>query len=210
MAHAAAREVSFFTAVAVLEDEGVVENEVKIMEEVNDGWGCGHTQEPGRLVPLPVEMLPPRIQRRGEKRARLPLEGLFAPSLVPDGSSTPPREHVDQLLVEGLLRLKTAARPYLYHVGVVGTAGPFQVDVGAQSPLPLPGGQLHALQIVDVKTPYDGYPLLLQPLLIRGQLAKAFLAGYGCGQVAPPGRFCGPKYSRIGLPGKPSSHVTTK
>src|SRR3972149_5715091 len=139
----AAREVGVLPGVAVLEDNGVVEDEVRIVKEVDDGRGGCHSQQPGRLTPLSVEVLPPGIQGSREEAARLPFEGLLAPPLVPDGGGTPSREHIDELLEEILLRLEAGSGAYLHHVGIVGTPCPLQVDVGTESPPSIPGRQLH-------------------------------------------------------------------
>src|SRR5437660_613055 len=75
-----------------------------------------------------VELLVPAIERNGEDRARLPLEGEAGTGIVPHGGGTAARQHQDHLLEQMVLRLEFLARRDLADIAVVRRARGFVVD----------------------------------------------------------------------------------
>src|SRR5918992_3113351 len=64
-------------AVAVRENEGVIENVIEISVAVDDHRSVGKGYHPHRLGAVSVEMLMPGIERSREKAPSLPFERVF-------------------------------------------------------------------------------------------------------------------------------------
>src|SRR5439155_20382784 len=92
-----------------------------------------------RRRPGAVEALVPAVERDGEHRARLPLEGDATALVVPHRGRAAAVEHQDHLLEQLPLRLELLAGRYFAHVAVVGGARRLMIDVDAAAAAPCPG-----------------------------------------------------------------------
>ena len=76
---------------AALEIVPVIEHEIDIVIEIDHGRRVGHRDVAHHLLARAVEMLVPAIERDGEDRACLPLEGDASAGIVPHGGGTAAR-----------------------------------------------------------------------------------------------------------------------
>src|SRR5688572_17960148 len=61
----------------------IAEDEIQIAQSIDHLRRVGQRHVPRALVSLDIEMLMPRVERRREKAAFLPLEGLLFATFVP-------------------------------------------------------------------------------------------------------------------------------
>jgi hypothetical protein len=88
----------------------IADDEIQIAESIDHLGRVGQRHVPRALVSLNIEMLMPRVERRREKAAFLPLEDLLFAAFVPDGGRSSAFENVNQLLEQIALRLALAPR----------------------------------------------------------------------------------------------------
>ena len=153
-------------AEAVPEDVPVVHDEVHVVEDVVDQRRVGDPQELRLPVARTVEVLVGGVHRDGEQASFLPLEALPLAVALPQGGGAPPRQHVDQLVEDVLLRVEALARRNRHHEGIVEVAGPFQVDVDAVAALAVPPLHRHFLEVLDEVAPDHVHPLGLHPAVV--------------------------------------------
>ncbi len=84
-----AAKVFVLAGVAVAEDKVVVENKVRTMVDIDYKGGRSDAEEPGRFIPLAVEVLTESVQRRREKAALAPFKSLFLSTRKPYRGSAP-------------------------------------------------------------------------------------------------------------------------
>ena len=94
---------------AVLEVVARVEYELDIVIEVDDRGPVGDGHVACRPRALAVEMLVPAVDRNGEQRALVPLEGDLLTRIVPNAGRAAPVQYVDHFLEQLALRLELAA-----------------------------------------------------------------------------------------------------
>src|SRR5207302_3019922 len=106
--------------VAVLKEIVVVEDKVEVPGDVDlKGRRCG-SEEPGRLLPIQIEVLVVAVQRRREQAARLPLDRLlFGRPMLPDSRGAAPVQDVVGRLEQMVEDLALAARSYLDDPAIV-------------------------------------------------------------------------------------------
>src|SRR5207237_1581290 len=80
---ALATEVASLAAETIAELVAIVEQEVRAVEQSDDGWSVRYGSISGRLIAAAIEVLVGGIQRDGEDAAWPPLESLLAIVLVP-------------------------------------------------------------------------------------------------------------------------------
>src|SRR5215470_18018769 len=71
------------SVVPVAEDEIVVEDEIRVMKEIDHYRRVVHRKKARRSRPA-IYVLAPDVERRSERRPRLPVDGLFRSAGVPD------------------------------------------------------------------------------------------------------------------------------
>ena len=129
------------------ERERVVEDELRLVEDVEDDRQVRHGREPGRLGARPIEDLVLRVHRNAEYRRRSPLERVALAVRFLDGRSPAARDDVDQLVVHMLLGVELPARRNLDHVGREEVAATGQVHVRAEPAQPLPWLERHRVAV---------------------------------------------------------------
>ncbi len=144
---------------AVLEVAGVTEHEIEIVVQVDDGGRVGDRDVARRRLTRAVEMLIPAIERNGEDRARLPLEGDARAGIVPHRGRAAAGEHQDHFLEQMVLRRECLARGDLADIAVVRGARGFVVDEYAPSTLARPWLELDGAQVRHVVSTDDVEPL---------------------------------------------------
>ena len=158
-------EVALLAAEAVGELERAVEDEIEVVVLAQRRRQVGDGDVADRLRAA-VEVLVPRVQRNREQAALRPLERLLVLLVIPDARRAAPEEHVDDLLVHVMLRLRRAARSDLHNVRVLG-ARRVEVEDRAATALPRPGAQLYAGHVLDVVPLHDGHALRFRPIPVR-------------------------------------------
>ena len=113
----------------------IVENKIQITKAVDHHRRVRQRDEPGRLIPLNVEMLAPGIERRREHAAFLPFECLLAAAFGPNAGRAAPLDHVDQLFEEVALRQGLALRRDFTRVTVTTASGADQLMKAPKTPL---------------------------------------------------------------------------
>src|ERR1044071_5351759 len=103
-----AAEKPLFAAEAIGEPERIVENKIQIAESVDHHRRIRKRDECGRLVPLNVEMLAPRVERRPKHASLLPFESLLAAAFRPNTGRAAPFVNIDQLFKQIALRQSLA------------------------------------------------------------------------------------------------------
>src|SRR3990172_7899896 len=134
-------KVIVLSAVAVGEDELVVEDEIVVVEQVHDQRHVGDRQEARRLAAGAVEVLIPGVEGRRKKTSFLPLKGFLFSFPGPYRRSAPSAQDEDQLLEDLPLRNEIFSRQDLANIRVVGLPdgrfslqdGTVQIDVHAFS-----------------------------------------------------------------------------
>src|SRR5207244_4849233 len=95
---------------AIVEREWVIEHELQIVKQADDGRGVADRQVASRLAAAAVEMLVAGIERDGEKAALAPFEGDFAVFVVPHRRGAVALEDVHHLLIDVQLDVRLSAR----------------------------------------------------------------------------------------------------
>ena len=160
-------------------------------------------------------MLVPAIERDGEDRAGLPLEGDARAGIVPHRGRAAAVEDHDHLLVEMMLRRELLPRRDLADVAVVGIARVLVVDDDAFGVAPRPRLQIDGAQIWDVLRVDDVEALVAHEahigrILLGPKLVRQFLGDdeilvlpfgrlFGRFSVPIPGPFAGPRFPPAGL-----------
>src|SRR5262245_27568409 len=93
-----------FAVIPVTKDEIVVEDEIRVMKEVNHHRRIVHRKEARRRSPT-VYVLAPDVKRRRNNRARLPFNSLFRSAGVPDCGLALAAQDVDHLFKKIALRI---------------------------------------------------------------------------------------------------------
>src|SRR5579883_1266830 len=122
------------------------ENVIDVLVKIDHRRRIGDRHIPRRLLSGAVEMLMPSVERNGEQRPRLPLEGDALALVVPHGGRAAAVENEDHLLVELPMRLELLAGRNLHHVAVVGDARSVVVDEDRIAAAPRPWLELNGAQ----------------------------------------------------------------
>ena len=154
-----------------------VEDEFRLFIEVHHRRRVGHRDEARGLLARAVEMLVPAIERNGEQRARLPLEGDLLALVVPHAGGAAAGEDEDHFLEQLALRRELAARIDLADVAVVRGARGVVVHVHALAAAPRPGLQRDGVQAFHVNGRNDveaflGHPAGIGGLFLRGEFLR--------------------------------------
>ena len=152
-----------FIADAVVEDAGVVEDEVGVVEEVHHGELVGDGGEAGGLRAGAVEVLVLGVEGDAEGRAGAPLEGVLGAAGELDGGGAAAGDDVDVLVVEVLLDVELTAGFDLGDVGAEVVALAREVDVCAAAAEAGPGFDL-AVDAVHAVLFQDGHALAADEL----------------------------------------------
>ena len=141
-------------------------------------------------------MLVPAVERDGEQRARLPLEGDALALVVPHRGGAAAVEHQDHLLEQLALRRELLARRDLADVAVVGGARGVVIDVDAGAAAPRPGLQLDGAQVAHIMRADDVETFLAYPARCRASLSRSRISSpalpkrwrpWPCLAPCPPG-----------------------
>src|SRR4029453_11078269 len=151
----AAEIVFVFRREAIGEGEVVVENEIEIVKQVHHERRAGYGKKLDRGVSLPIEVLVLSVQRNSEQAPGMPLEGVLAAVFLPYGGSPVPVKNINHLLVKMFLRMQFCSGWDFTHIGIVGSAGAFEIDKCAQTAFLIPGRHFHFAQVLDKKPPVD-------------------------------------------------------
>src|SRR5262245_63997196 len=114
-----------------------------------------------------IEVLMPAIERNGEHRARLPLEGDAPALVVPHGGGAAAVEHQNHFLEQLSLRLKLLAGRDLADITVVGGARRLVIDVDAGAAAPRPGLELDGAQVAHIVRADDVETFAAHPAQVR-------------------------------------------
>ena len=153
-------------AEAVPEDVGIAHHEIHVVEDVVDQRRVGDPEELRLPVARAVEMLVGGVHRDGEQAALLPLEALPLAVALPQGGGATAGQHVDELVVDVLLRVEALPRGNRHHEGVIEVPGSFQVDVDAVAALAVPPLHGHVLEVLDEVAPDHVHALGLDPAVV--------------------------------------------
>src|SRR5258706_14138079 len=96
-------------------------------------------------------MLIPGVERRREKRAFAPFEGLFFAAVLPDGRRAVATDDINQLLEHMLLRDQRFARGDLSDVTVGDTIRAIEIEINATRADPMPWMKVDTIEVIDMK-----------------------------------------------------------
>ena len=162
---------------AVLEIVLGVEDELHVLVEIDHRRRIGDGDVARRRLAGAVEVLVPAIERDGEHRARLPLEGDAPALVVPHGGGAAAVEDQNHFLKQLALRLELLAGRDLADIAVVGGARGLVIDVdaGATAPRPrleLDGAQVaHVMRADDVET-FAAHPAQVRRVFFGGEFLR--------------------------------------
>ncbi len=157
------REVVRLAVEAALEVVLGAEDEIQVLVEIDDDRRVGHRDEPRRIAARAVEVLMHAVQRNGEQRAGLPLEGDALAGVVPHRGRAAARQDHDGLFEQLPLRRQGLARRDLADVAVVRGARRLVVHEHAGAAAPRPGLQFDGVEILHVGRADQVEPLALHP-----------------------------------------------
>src|SRR5205823_3991288 len=120
-----------------------------------------------RRLPGPVEVLVPAVERDGEHRARLPLEGDAPARVVPNAGRAAALQHENHLLEQLPLRLELLAGRDFADVAVIGCARGLMIDVDTAPAAPRPRLELDRAQVAHVMRADDVETFAADPAQIR-------------------------------------------
>ena len=155
---------------ALLEVVTGVKNKANIAERVDDHRRVGHRYVARGLVARAVEVLVRAVERDGENRARLPLEGDAFAGVVPHGGGAAPVEHVNHFFKQLALGREALPRRDFAHVAIVRGTRRVMVQKHTSAAAARPGFQLDAMQVLGIERADDVEALLAHPPRIRGVL----------------------------------------
>src|SRR5207253_2117185 len=119
--------------------------------------------EARRIAARAVEVLVPAVQRDGEQRAGLPLEGDALAGVVPHGCGTAAVEDHDGLFEQLPQRLERFAGWDLADVAIVRGARRLVIHVHAFAAAPRPWLELHGAEVLHIGRTDDVEPFALHP-----------------------------------------------
>src|SRR5258708_29827391 len=159
-------ELIRFTVIAVPENVVVIENEVRVVEQIDQHGSIGDGQQPD-WHGTAVEMLSPGVQGRAQDAAGFPFHYLFVATRIPNGTLAFTTQDINHFLEQVALRLRAASRRDLAHVGVIHSLAALEIEIGAQRSHALPGLHLDSTEVSDAVIPVDRKILLLEPFFKR-------------------------------------------
>ena len=139
------------------------EDEIQVLVEIDDDRRVGHRDEARRIAARAVEVLVPAVERDGEQRAGLPLEGDALAGVVPHRGRAAAAQDHDGFFEQLPLRAERLARRDLADVAVVRGARGLVVHEHAAAAAPRPGLQLDGVQARHVGRADQVEPFALHP-----------------------------------------------
>ena len=186
------REVIRLAVEAALEVVLGAEDEIQVLVEVDDDRRVGDRDEARRIAARAVEVLMPAVQRNGEQRAGLPLEGDALAGVVPHRGGAAAAQDHDGLFEQLPLRAQRLAGRDLADVAVVRGARRLVVHEHAAAAAPRPGLQLDGVQVLHVGRADEVEPFALDPagvgrLFFGGEFLRELVRNDGVfGHVLSP------------------------
>ena len=152
------------------------EDEIQVLVEIDDDRRVGHRDEARRIAARAVEVLVPAVERDGEQRAGLPLEGHALAGVVPHRGRAAAAQDHDGFFEQLPLGRERLARRDLADVAVVRGARGLVVQEHAAAAAPRPGLELDRVQARHVGRADEIEPLALHPAGVgRLFFAREFL-----------------------------------
>ena len=148
---------------AALEVVVGAEDEIQVLVEIDDDRRVGHRDEARRIAARAVEVLVPAVERDGEQRAGLPLEGHALAGVVPHRGRAAAAQDHDGLFEQLPLGGERLAGRDLADVAVVRGARGLVVQEHAAAAAPRPGLELDRVQARHVGRADEVEPLALHP-----------------------------------------------
>ena len=139
------------------------EDEIQVLVEIDDDRRVGHRDEARGIAARAVEVLVPAVQRDGEQRAGLPLEGHALAGVVPHRGRAAAAQDHDGFFEQLPLRAQRLARRDLADVAVVRGARGLVVHEHAAAAAPRPGLELDRVQVRHIGRADEVEPLALHP-----------------------------------------------
>ena len=168
---------------AVLEVVFGVEDEIEVFVEIDDRRRVGDGDITRRLLAGAVEMLVVAIERNGEQRAFLPLEGDAGAGIVPHRGRAAAGQHHDHLFIELSVRGQALARRDFHHIAVVRGARGVVIEEYRIAAAPRPRLQLDVLEVLHVERRDDVEAFRLHPAGIGSFLLGLEFAGKVVGNL---------------------------
>ena len=177
-------EVVGLAVEAALEVVVAAEDEVDVLVEIDHRRRVGDADIARDVLAGAVEVLVPAIERDGEQRAGLPLEGDALALVVPHRGGAAAFEDQDHLLEQLPVRLELLAGRDFHDIAVVGDARGVVIDEHRIAAAPRPGLQVDGAQIAHIERRDDVEAFGLDPagvgrLLLGREFLRQFLGNDG-------------------------------
>src|SRR4029077_19281902 len=124
--------------VAGLKRIAVVENEIRVAEEIHDDRrGCDRQQK--RRLARAVIMTVPCVKRRRKETALSPFKRLLAHAIVPNLGAAASFKNIEKLIIHMSFRLQSAARRNFDNIHAGNTAAALELNIRAAPTHARPG-----------------------------------------------------------------------